>query len=48
MDPTLSFIMTNLAKVRAGDLVLDPFCGTGSSDLAIYEKKNRGEEWKFA
>lgn len=29
MDPELSFIMTNLALVNEGDLVLDPFCGTG-------------------
>lgn len=30
MDAELSSIMTNLGKVRRGQLVLDPFCGTGS------------------
>ena len=30
MDPQLSFLMTNLACVRTGSLMLDPFCGTGS------------------
>jgi hypothetical protein len=31
MDPTLSFIMANLARVKPGDVVYDPFCGTGQS-----------------
>lgn len=30
MDPTLSMLMANQAMVRPGDLVLDPFVGTGS------------------
>ena len=30
MDPQLSFLMTNLACVSNGSLMLDPFCGTGS------------------
>lgn len=30
MDPTLSLLMANQAKVQKGDLVLDPFVGTGS------------------
>ena len=30
MDPQLSFLMTNLACVTNGSLMLDPFCGTGS------------------
>ena len=29
MDPCLSFIMANMASVRPGDLVIDPFVGTG-------------------
>jgi tRNA (guanine10-N2)-methyltransferase len=30
MDPTLSFIMSNIARVGKGDFVLDPFVGSGS------------------
>lgn len=30
MDPQLSLIMANQAQVRQGDLILDPFVGTGS------------------
>ena len=30
MDAELCLFMTNLAQVRAGSLVFDPFCGTGS------------------
>ncbi|XP_076350026.1 tRNA (guanine(10)-N(2))-methyltransferase TRMT11-like isoform X2 [Tachypleus tridentatus] len=30
MDPTLSLIMANMAKIYHGDLVLDPFVGSGS------------------
>ena len=30
MDPLLSLVMANLALVRPGDLVFDPFVGTGS------------------
>ncbi|KAK6628512.1 hypothetical protein RUM43_002327 [Polyplax serrata] len=30
MDPQLSFIMANQALIRKGDLVMDPFVGTGS------------------
>lgn len=30
MDPTLGTIMTNIAKVSEGDIVLDPFVGSGS------------------
>uniref|UniRef100_A0A183CBX3 tRNA (guanine(10)-N(2))-methyltransferase TRMT11 n=1 Tax=Globodera pallida TaxID=36090 RepID=A0A183CBX3_GLOPA len=29
MDPELAFIQTNLANVRPGAVVMDPFCGTG-------------------
>lgn len=29
MDPQLSIIMANLAKVSNGDLILDPFVGSG-------------------
>lgn len=29
MDAQLSLIMANIAKVRSGDLVLDPFVGSG-------------------
>lgn len=29
MDPTLSMIMANMAKVSSGMLVCDPFVGTG-------------------
>ena len=30
MDPEISFLMGNLAKVKRGDFVIDPFVGTGS------------------
>ena len=29
MSPKLARCMTNLARVKEGDVVLDPFCGTG-------------------
>lgn len=29
MDPLLSMIMSNMAAVKEGDLVIDPFVGTG-------------------
>jgi tRNA (guanine10-N2)-methyltransferase len=34
MDPQLSLIMANQAQVRKGDLVYDPFAGTGSLLIA--------------
>lgn len=30
MDPTLSLLMSNQALVKNGDLVFDPFVGSGS------------------
>lgn len=30
MDPQLSLLMANLGKVSDGDLVLDPFVGSGA------------------
>lgn len=33
MDPQLSLLMANLGKVSIGDFVLDPFVGSGSSNL---------------
>lgn len=30
MDATLSLLMSNQAMVKRGDLVVDPFVGTGS------------------
>lgn len=30
MDPQLSLLMANLGKVSNGDLVLDPFVGSGT------------------
>lgn len=30
MDPQLSLIMANQAQVKNGDIILDPFVGTGS------------------
>lgn len=30
MEPTLSLLMANQAQVKRGDLVFDPFVGTGS------------------
>ena len=41
MDPTLSLLMANLAGVRDGDLVLDPFAGTGSILLAAAQGQRR-------
>lgn len=34
MDPQLSLIMANQAQIRNGDLVIDPFVGTGSLLIA--------------
>lgn len=34
LDPQLALIMANLAGVRAGSLILDPFVGTGSTLVA--------------
>ncbi|KAM3728891.1 tRNA (guanine(10)-N2)-methyltransferase [Dirofilaria immitis] len=34
IDPELSFLQTNIAKVDVGSLVLDPFCGTGGLLIA--------------
>ena len=31
LDPEICFLMCNLAKVRKGDVVFDPFVGTGST-----------------
>lgn len=30
MDPQLSFLMANQARIKNGDIILDPFVGTGS------------------
>lgn len=30
MDPQLSLLMANQAKIKNGDIVLDPFVGSGS------------------
>ncbi|RZC34191.1 tRNA (guanine(10)-N2)-methyltransferase -like, partial [Asbolus verrucosus] len=37
MDPQLSLLMANQAKVKNGDLVLDPFVGSGSLLVAAAE-----------
>lgn len=34
MDPQLSFIMANQALIKKGDLIIDPFVGTGSLLIA--------------
>lgn len=34
MDAELAFVMANMAGIRGGDLVLDPFCGTGGIMVA--------------
>lgn len=34
MDATLAFVTASFARVRPGDVVLDPFCGTGGNLLA--------------
>ncbi|KAH9405066.1 tRNA methyltransferase 11 [Tyrophagus putrescentiae] len=34
MEPTLSFLMSNIAQVGPGDIVYDGFCGSGSILLA--------------
>ncbi|VDM92386.1 unnamed protein product, partial [Onchocerca ochengi] len=34
IDPELSFLQANIAKVDVGSLVLDPFCGTGGLLIA--------------
>lgn len=35
MDPQLSLLMANLGKVSNGDLVLDPFVGSGEYILCF-------------
>jgi tRNA (guanine10-N2)-dimethyltransferase len=37
LEPRLARALVNLARVRAGDLVLDPFCGTGGVLLEAAE-----------
>lgn len=37
MDAGLSFIMANHAKVKADDLVYDPFVGTGEESLCRWK-----------
>ncbi|KAJ3664594.1 hypothetical protein Zmor_000150 [Zophobas morio] len=37
MDPQLSLLMANQAQVRSGDMVLDPFVGSGSLLVAAAE-----------
>lgn len=37
MDPQLSFLMANQACVKDGDIVLDPFVGSGSLLVAAAE-----------
>lgn len=37
MDPQLSLLMANQAKVNSGDIVLDPFVGSGSLLVAAAE-----------
>jgi len=34
LDNDLAFLMANVAEIKTGDLVLDPFCGTGGLLLA--------------
>jgi len=36
MDPQLSLYMTNQALVQPGDIVLDPFVGTGKLRFAVH------------
>lgn len=35
LDEKLAFIMANMAKIKAGDLVYDPFFGSGSTGVAM-------------
>jgi tRNA G10 N-methylase Trm11 len=41
MDATLAFVTASFARVRPGDLVLDPFCGTGGNLLAACHMSRR-------
>ena len=41
MDATLAFVTASFARVRPGDLVLDPFCGTGVNLLAACHMSQR-------
>ncbi|KAI8466404.1 MAG: tRNA guanosine-2'-O-methyltransferase [Monoraphidium minutum] len=38
MDAEMAFVMANMAWVRPGQVVLDPFCGTGSILLAAAKR----------
>ena len=41
MDATLAFVTASFARVRPGDLVLDPFCGTGGNLIAACHMSQR-------
>ena len=41
MDATLAFVTASFARVRPGDLVIDPFCGTGGNLLAACHMARR-------
>ena len=41
MDATLAFVTASFARVRRGDLVIDPFCGTGGNLLAACHMSRR-------
>ena len=41
MDATLAFVTASFARVRPGDLVIDPFCGTGGNLLAACHMSRR-------
>ena len=41
MDATLAFVTASFARVRPGDLVVDPFCGTGGNLLAACHMSRR-------
>ena len=41
MDATLAFVTASFARVRPGDLVLDPFCGAPAESTATPSSRRR-------
>ncbi|GAF89568.1 unnamed protein product, partial [marine sediment metagenome] len=47
MHPKIARLLVNLARVKPGDTLLDPFCGTGGIliEAAMMEMKVKGIDW---
>lgn len=38
MDPQLAMIMANMAQVKNGDFIVDPFVGTGKPESSFLKR----------